>query len=197
MPNSNVNKVIYGGTTLIDLTADTITAADLQSGVTAHDKSGATITGTNTYDSDTSEDNAVVAEILSGKTAHARGTALTGTMPNNGSVSGTITTVTGEYTVPLGYHDGSGKVGISVTEQSKIVAGNIRQGVEILGVTGTMSGSEDVNAQSKSVTPATTQQVVTPDTDQDYNYLSQVTVAAIPYTETDNAAGGKTVTIAN
>lgn len=197
MPNSNINKVIYGGTTLIDLTADTITAADLQSGVTAHDKSGATITGTNTYDSDTSNDNAVVAEILSGKTAHARGTALTGTMPNNGSIIGTITTVSGEYTVPMGYHDGSGKVGISATEQSKIVANNIRQGVEILGVTGIMSGSEDVNAQSKNVTPTTTQQVVTPDTDQDYNYLSQVTVAAIPYTETDNAAGGKTVTIAN
>lgn len=195
MANSNVNKVIYGGTTLIDLTGDTITAADLQSGVTAHDKSGATITGTNTYDSDTSEDNAVVAEILSGKTAHARGTALTGTMPNNGSVTGTISTVAGQYTVPQGYHDGSGKVGISSTEQSKIVATNIRQGVEILGVTGTMSGQEDVSAQTKSITPTASQQVVTPDS-PDYNYLSQVTVAAIPYTETDNAAGGKTVTIA-
>lgn len=195
MANSNVNKVIYGGTTLIDLTGDTITAADLQSGVTAHDKSGATITGTNTYDSDTSEDNAVVAEILIGKTAHARGTALTGTMPNNGSVTGTISTVAGQYTVPQGYHDGSGKVGISSTEQSKIVATNIRQGVEILGVTGTMSGQEDVSAQTKSITPTASQQVVTPDS-PDYNYLSQVTVAAIPYTETDNAAGGKTVTIA-
>jgi hypothetical protein len=195
MANSYVNKVIYGGTTLIDLTGDTITAADLQSGVTAHDKSGATITGTNTYDSDTSEDNAVVAEILSGKTAHARGTALTGTMPNNGSVIGTISTVAGQYTVPQGYHDGSGKVGISSTEQSKIVATNIRQGVEILGVTGTMSGQEDVSAQTKSITPTASQQVVTPDS-PDYNYLSQVTVAAIPYTETDNAAGGKTVTIA-
>jgi hypothetical protein len=195
MPNENVNKVIYGGTTLIDLTADTITAADLQSGVTAHDKSGATITGTNTFDSDTSDDTAVVAEILATKTAHARGTALTGTMPNNGAVTGTISTVAGQYTVPLGYHDGSGKVGISAAEQSKIVAGNIREGVEILGVTGTMSGSEDVSAQTKSVTPSAFQQIVTPDS-PDYNYLTQVTVAAIPYTETDNAAGGKTVTIA-
>jgi hypothetical protein len=57
-----------------------------------------------------------------------------------------------------------------------------------------MSGSEDVNAQTKTVTPTTTSQTVTPDTG--YNYLSQVTVNAIPYTETDNAAGGKTVTIA-
>ena len=40
------NKVIYGGNTLIDLTADTVTASDLLEGVTAHDASGAQITGT-------------------------------------------------------------------------------------------------------------------------------------------------------
>lgn len=64
MPNQYVNKVVYGGNTLIDLTADTITAADLASGVTAHDKSGAPITGTNTYDSDTSDDTAVASEFF-------------------------------------------------------------------------------------------------------------------------------------
>ena len=122
------------------------------------------------------------------------GSKLTGTMPNRGAVTGTISTVSGTYTIQNGYHDGSGTVGISSTEQAKIIAENIRQGVEILGVTGTMSGSEDVNAQTKTVTPTTTSQTVTPDTG--YNYLSQVTVNAIPYTETDNAAGGKTVTIA-
>lgn len=194
MANQNVNKVIYGGNTLIDLTADTITAADLASGVTAHDKSGASITGTNTYDSDTSDDTAAVAEILSGKTAHARGSLLTGTMPNNGAVTGTISTVAGTYTVPQGYHDGSGSVAIASAEQAKIIATNIRQGVVILGVTGTMSGTESVNAQSKTVTPTTSSQTITPDTG--YNYLSQVTVNAIPYVETDNSAGGKTVTIA-
>ena len=57
-----------------------------------------------------------------------------------------------------------------------------------------MSGLEEVNAESVTVTPATTSQTVTPGTG--YNYLSQVTVAAIPYVETDNAAGGITVTIA-
>lgn len=193
MANQNVNKVIYGGTTLIDLTADTITAADLAEGVTAHDKSGATITGTNTYDSDTSDDTAAVAEILSGKTAHARGTQLTGTMPNNGAVTGTISTVAGTYTIPQGYHDGSGSVAIATIEQAKIIASNIRQGVTILGVLGTMSGEEGVRAQSKTVTPTKTAQTVTPDTN--YNYLTQVTVNAIPYVETDNSAGGKTVTI--
>ena len=193
MANQYKSKVIFNGDVLIDLTADTITAADLASGKTAHDKSGAPITGTNTYDSDTSDDTATAAEILATKTAHARGTALTGTMPNNGAVSGTISTLDGDYTVPQGYHDGSGKVSISTTEKAKIVAGNIRQGVTILGVQGTMSGSEDVNAQSKTVTPTASSQTVTPDTG--YNYLAQVTVNAIPYSESDNSAGGVTVTI--
>ena len=194
MANQYTNKVIYGGTTLIDLTADTITAADLAEGVTAHDKSGAPITGTSTYDSDTSDDNAAVAEILSGKTAHARGTQLTGTMPNNGAVTGSISTVAGTYTIPQGYHDGSGTVAISSVEQAKLIASNIRQGVTVLGVIGSMSGQEDVRAQAKTITPTTTAQTVTPDTG--YNYLSQVTVSAIAYVETDNSAGGKTVTIA-
>lgn len=194
MANTTYNKIIYGGKTLIDLTSDTVTVDKLAEGVTAHDKSGAVITGTNTYDSDTSDDTAAVAEILSGKTAHARGTQLTGTMPNNGAVTGTISTKAQEYTIAQGYHDGSGKVSISSTEQAKIVAANIRQGVTILGVEGSMSGQEDVNAQAKTITPTTAQQVVTPDAT--YNYLTQVTVNAIPYVETDNSAGGITVTIA-
>lgn len=188
-----VNKVIYAGSTLIDLTADTITAADLAEGVTAHDKSGEIITGTNTYDSDTSDDTAAVAEILVGKTAHARGTKLTGTMPNNGSVSGSISTKSGSYTIPQGYHDGSGTVGISAVEQAKIIANNIKSGIEILGVTGSYAG-DAVTAQAKTVAPSSTQQVITPDAN--YDYLSQVTVSAISYVETQNAAGGTTVTIA-
>jgi len=189
-----INKVVYNGTTLIDLTSDTITPDKILSGFTAHDRSGALVVGTNTYDSDTSEDTVAVAEMLSGKTAHARGTQLTGTMPNNGAVAGVISDVDQEYTVALGYHDGSGKVGIAATEKAKIIAGNIRQGVEILGVTGTMSGEEGINAQTKTVTPTATTQTVTPDSS--HNYLTQVTVNAIPYETTSNAAGGITVTIA-
>lgn len=187
-----INKVIYGNDVLIDLTADTITASDLASGVTAHDASGAAITGTSTKDSDTSQDTALVGEILSGKTAHARGTLLTGTMPNNGAVSGVITTKAQEYSVPQGYHDGSGKVKIDTTEQAKIIAGNIKDGVSILGVTGTYTG-EGVTAQTKSVTPYTTAQTVLPDSG--YDYLAEVDIAAIAYSETPNAAGGMTATI--
>lgn len=190
--NQYINKVVYGNTTLIDLTADTITAADLAEGVTAHDASGATITGTNTYDSDTSDDTALVGEILSGKTAHARGTLLTGTMPNNGAVTGNITTKAQEYSIAQGYHDGSGKVKIDATEQAKIIASNIKDGVEILGVTGTYTG-EGVTAQTKSATPYTTAQTILPDAG--YDYLAQVNVAAIAYAETPNSSGGLTAVI--
>ena len=93
MANMNVNKVIYGGDVLIDLTGDSVSADKVLKGITAHDKSGAKITGTCTFDSDTSEDTAAVAEILVGKTAHARGSKLTGTMKNNGAVKGIISTV--------------------------------------------------------------------------------------------------------
>ncbi len=188
----NKNKVVYDGEVLIDLTADTVTPDKLAKGITAHDKSGATITGTSTKDSDTSNDTAAVAEILKGKTAHARGVQLVGTMPNNGAVTGTISTKAGSYTIPQGYHDGSGKVAISTTEQNKIVAGNIKSGVSILGVTGTYSGAS-IKAQTKTVTPKFTAQTVQPDSG--YDYLSAVTVEKIPYVETENAAGGITVTI--
>lgn len=194
MANEYVSKVVLSnGTTLIDLTGDTVTASDLLTGVTAHDKSGATITGTCSYDSDTSDDTAAVGELLAGKTAHARGALITGTMPNNGAVTGTISTKAGQYTIPQGYHDGSGKVSIATAEQNKIIATNIRQGVTILGVEGTMSGSEGVNAQAKTATPSWTSQTITPDTG--YTHLSQVTVASIPIAYSDNAAGGQTVTI--
>lgn len=189
----NSKVVLASGEVLIDLTSDTVDAAHLLKNYTAHGKDGAPITGSCTYDSDTSSDTAAVGEILSGKTAHARGTQLTGTMTNNGGVTGTITTVGGSYTIPQGYHDGSGTVSISSTEQAKIIAENIREGITILGVEGTMSGSEDMSAQAKTVTPTFTQQVISPDTG--YNCLSQVTVNAITVTYTDNSAGGKTVTI--
>lgn len=195
MANQYVSKVVLSnGTTLIDLTADTVTAATLLSGTTAHDKSGAQITGTCTYDSDTSDDTAAASEILATKTAHARGTQLTGTMPNRGAVTGTITSASGQYTIPQGYHDGSGKVSIDSTSAGLLVPENIREGVTILSVEGTMSGSEDVHAQSKTATPGWTAQTITPDS-PDYNYLSQVSVAAIPISYSDNAAGGQTCTI--
>ena len=193
MADKKVNKVVYGGTVLIDLTGDTVTADKVLTGYTAHDKSGETITGTCNYDVNSEDATVAVAEILTGKTAYARGSKITGTMPNNGAVTKTISTKTQEVSITQGYHDGSGKVSISSTEQAKIIPTNIRDGVTILGVTGTMSGTEGARAQAKTVTPTTAVQNVLPD--DGYNYLSQVTVNAIPYVESDNSAGGTTVTI--
>lgn len=195
MAEKNISKVVYGGKTLIDLTADTVTADKILSTYTAHDKSGAPIVGTCTFNADTSDATAAGAEILAGKTAYVNGVKITGEMKNNGAVSGVISRKADSYTVPIGYHDGAGRVAISSTEQAKIIATNIRAGVSILGVIGTMSGTESVKVQAKTVTPTTTQQTVLPDSSQGFNYLSQVTVNAIPYNESDNAQGGKTVTI--
>ena len=189
------NKIIYGGQTLIDLTDATLGQNDgdqILSGQTAYGKDGEKITGTCTFNADTSGATASASEVLSGQTFFGTsGQEQTGTMPNRGAVSGTISTVSGPYTIQNGYHDGSGTVAIDSTEQAKIIADNIKDGVEILGVTGTYTG-EGVTAQAKTATPYTTQQVILPDSG--YDYLSQVTVEPIYYNESANAYG-TTVTI--
>ncbi len=129
---------------------------------------------------DTTDDDAVAANLLIGTTAHSydsttgESVAITGTMPNNGAVSQVLdaTANNQSYTVPAGYHNGSGAVSI-VLEQ-------------------------------KSATPSTSSQNITPTAGK---VLSQVTVAAIPArfgdTTTDTAvaanilAGIKAHTIVN
>lgn len=186
-----INKLVVGNETKFDLTADTVTEDKLLKGATAHDKSGAPITGTCTYDADTQDATAAVAEILEGKTAYARGTKLTGTMPNKGAVSGTISDKT-PYTIPMGFHDGSGTVSLDATESAKLIAGNIKKGISILGVEGTYGG-DAAKVQTKSVTPTMAAQTVLPD--EGFDYLSQVEVAAIPVIYSANSAGGQTCTI--
>lgn len=186
------SKIIFYGETLIDLTGDTVTKENLLKGITAHDKAGDPVIGTCEFDSDTSDATANVDDLLAGETAYARGAKLTGTMPNRGAAAGEISSKDGEYTIELGYHDGSGKVGIAAAEKLKLIAGNIKKDVTILGVKGTYGG-EGVNAQSKNATPAKTAQTIVPDVG--YDYLSEVVIAAVPYTSAANAAGGMTVTI--
>lgn len=192
MAEYNSKVQLSNGTVLIDLTSDTVTAAALAQGITAHGADGAPITGTNTYDADTSGDTAIASEILAGKTAHARGQLITGTMANNGAVSGSIDDLSTPYTIPQGYHDGSGTVSVDSVEAAKIIPGNIKSGVEILGVTGDYTG-EAISAQTKNATPSFTAQTILPDSG--FDYLSQVNLAAIAVTYTENVAGGYTVTI--
>lgn len=187
------SKIVFGDEVLIDLTQDDITPDKLAKGATAHDKTGELIVGENTYDADTSDADAVAAEILKDKTAYVNGVKLEGTMPNRAGIDEKITTKEQQVSIPNGYHDGSGKVAIDETEQNKIIATNIKDGVEILGVTGTYTG-EGVTAQAKTATPYTDKsQVILPDSG--FDYLSQVTVDKIGYIETPNPQGGITVTI--
>ena len=193
MAEKVAGKIIYGGRTLIDLTGDNVTADQVLLDVQFHGADGKIYRGTCTFDVDSSDATLTEAEALEGKTFAKGGQVRTGTMKNNGAVQGVIKLKDGEYKVPIGFHDGSGSVVIDPTEMAKLIAENIRQGVTILGVTGTMTGSEGVVAQAKVVTPSTEEQVILPD--EGHTHLSQVTVAAIPYEETENAAGGLTITI--
>lgn len=193
MANKYINKVIIGNDVKLDLTADDITADKLAKGIKAHDKSGAPIVGTSTFDSDTSGDTAVAAEILLGKTAHAKGAKLVGTMPNQGGKTLDITDKAAPVSIPMGFHDGSGKAQIAEAEAAKLIPANIREGITVLGVAGTMSGSENMKAQAKNTTPTFAQQEILPD--EGYNCLSSVTVAAIPVSYTDNEQGGQTLKV--
>ena len=192
MPTYN-SKVVLGNEVLIDLTSDTVDASHLLYGYTAHGKDGAPITGSCTYDADTSDATASPAEILSGQTAYKNGAKITGQMTNNASVTGYISDKTVPYAIASGYHDGGGTVDIDSTEKAKIIEGNIKAGVSILGVVGNYSG-EAVNAQAKTVTSSLVAQTVLPDTG--YDYLSEVTVNAIPVSRVvDPTTGGTFVTI--
>ena len=76
--SKNISKVTYYGDVLIDLTNDTVDEQHLLSGTIAHNKYGASIVGTNTFDADTSDANATNNDILSGKTAYVNGSKITG-----------------------------------------------------------------------------------------------------------------------
>lgn len=189
------SKIIFNGKTLIDLTQDTVVADKLLTGYTAHGADGEVVTGSCTFDADTKDATATAAEVLSGKTAYAKGKKVTGSMTNNGGTKLSVSEKTQKVTIPQGYHDGSGYAEIAAAEQEKLIPANIREGVTLLGIEGTMSGTEDAHPQAVEVTPKATEQTILPDAEQGFNYLSQVTVKPIPYVETQNEQGGTTVTI--
>ena len=100
---------------------------------------------------DTTDATAATASLLTGTTAYGSAGKIQGGMANNGTLTGTISTKAGTYSIPSGYTSG-GTVGISSTEQAKIISSNIRSGVTILGVQG---ATAVVNTSDATATEST------------------------------------------
>ncbi len=187
-----INKVIFAGEIKIDLTGDTVTPEKLAQGAVAHNAAGEVIEGTSTMDVDSTDATAVAGDILTGKTAYARGEMLSGTMPERGTLVGTIKSKNQVIHVLEGHYKSSGSVEIDAAEKNKIVPGNIKLGENILGVTGTYDAAEMADGE-RVVTPAMAEQVVEPS--QGKKYLTKVIVEKIPVSRVQNTAGGETLTI--
>lgn len=187
----NSKIVLANGEILMDLSQDDITPADVAKGIKFHDRTGAPNTGTNTKTVDASGATATAAEVLSGRTFGKGNEMQAGTMPDNSGNDVEISTTEGTP-IPKGFTDGASKAKLSAAELAKLIPGNIKEGVTILGVAGGY-GADDISSQHKEVTPSFVEQEVQPDAGT--VYLSGVTVKAIPITRTDNEAGGVTVTI--
>lgn len=83
--------------------------------------SGVTVAAIPAAYQDVSSVTAVAGDVLANKViVNASGQNIAGTMPNNGAVSKTLdaTEDNQSYTVPAGYHSGSGHVSISLEEKS-------------------------------------------------------------------------------
>lgn len=164
-----VNKVVFGGETLVDLTADTVTADKMLSGTTAHDKSGAKVTGTiaTKTASNLSASGATVtvpagyyasqatksvstatqatpsisvssAGLITASATQTAGYVSAGTKTTTSQMTvqaaQTITPSTSDKTIASGrYLTGTQ----TIKGDSNLVAGKIKKGVSIFGVTGT------------------------------------------------------------
>ena len=123
-------------------------------GVTYSDVPSVTIPKTGSGNAifwDTTGASAASCDILQGKTAFGSAGSISGSMTNNGYMVGGISTADGHYTIPAGYTSG-GTVSITAAEQAKLVTGNIRSGVTILGVAGKSSVVDTADATATAAT---------------------------------------------
>ena len=132
---------------------------------------------------DTSDATAAAGDILTGETAYVNGVLVDGTMPNNGTYSQTITAAAQVVTIPAGYHDGSGTVGIDPSQQALLVPENVKDGVTVLGVT----GSPTVNETTLSTTGAAAGDILT-------GKQAWVTGALVTGSMADNGSLAQTIT---
>jgi hypothetical protein len=135
MPNNNAVTITpsttaqtiaagyHNGSGTVEGDAD-LTAANIKNGVDIFGVTGSVVEATG---------NATAADVLTGKTfSNDSGAGVSGSMPNNNAV--TITPSTTEQTIAAGYHNGSG----TVEGDADLTAANIKNGVDIFGVTGSV-----------------------------------------------------------
>lgn len=119
--SGTVSGVAGGGN--YSLQSKTVTPTKLEQNVTPdsgyYGISDVTVAAIPSIYQDVSTVTAVAGDVLTGKVfVNSTGTAVTGTMPNNGNVSKTLTSENDTYTIPAGYHGGTGTVKIVLETKS-------------------------------------------------------------------------------
>lgn len=189
MPNNKI--ALKTGEVLIDLTQDDVREENVDEGIYFHDKTGERKRGTSKRTVDASGATAEAREVLKGQT-FGKGTEMhEGTMPDNSGKPVVMDKKDGVL-IPEGYFDGVTPVVLSEKDLANLIPGNIKEGVNLLGVDGEF-GTDDFSSQTKYVTPTFSPQIVNPD--PEYAFLSSVEVAGIPITRRENEFGGTTVII--
>ena len=161
--NMNFNADYSDVATAIGLTADKISEGNTILGIEGTAGAGGI---------DTSDATATVKDILAGKTAYVDGEKLEGTMANNGDL--VITPNTDEQDHSAGYYNSIQVRPVTSSIDANIKAENIKSGISILGVSGSVI---ELNGHELEVTPSTEQKVIEPE--ENYNAITRVTVKAV------------------
>lgn len=115
----------------------------------------------------------------------------------NGAVSKKLDASATSYTVPAGYHNGSGTVSIELEEKTVTANGDVTPTAGKVLSKVTVNVENAPTLQTKTVTPTKSEQSVTPD--EGYDGLSQVTVGAIPanFADVTNVTAAQSDVLAN
>lgn len=109
----------------------------------------------------TDDATATADKILARETAYVAGEKITGTMVDNGTVSKTLDTTTTSYTIPLGYHDGTGSVNITTETKSatpskkpqtiSATPGKVISSVSVEAIPANYIDTTDANAEASHI----------------------------------------------